>query len=176
MHILAKNSSGGLMHILRRIYNSLRSRGVNCLEQDSLGNSALHYAVESNCYDLCEILISEGISINAVNNEGQTALSLVMRGENGASKILRPLNPIGNDFKTLFTLLAKNGADMNICYPEDSYPNEKNYKCSIIINIVRRNSLEMDQLRANILCLFEYGANLKTVDSHGRDVLMHSIM
>ena len=89
-----------------------------------------------------------------------------MRGSNAANEILKPI----------FTLLAKNGADMNICYPEDSYPNEKNYKCSIIINIVRRNSLEMDQLRANLLCLFEYGANLKTVDSHGRDVLMHSIM
>lgn len=177
MHILAKNSNGGLMHILRRIYDSLRSRGVNCLEQDSLGNNALHYAVQSNCYDLCQILISEGISVNSVNHEGQTPLSLIMRGENGASIVLRQLNPVaGVDHKTLFTLLANSGADMNICFPEDSFPDEKNYKCSIIINIVRRNSIPMDQLRANLLCLFEYGANLKTVDSRGRDVLMHSIM
>lgn len=32
MHILAKNSHGGAMHILKRIYEQLRKRGVNCLE------------------------------------------------------------------------------------------------------------------------------------------------
>ncbi len=53
MHILAKNSSGGLMHILKRIYDQLKKRGVNCLEQDNLGNNALHYAVDCQCYDLC---------------------------------------------------------------------------------------------------------------------------
>jgi len=59
MHILAKNSSGGLMHILKRIYDQLRKRGVNCLENDSFGSNALHYAVEAGCYDLCKILIEE---------------------------------------------------------------------------------------------------------------------
>ena len=34
MHILAKNSNGGLMHILKRIYDQLKKRGVNCLEND----------------------------------------------------------------------------------------------------------------------------------------------
>ncbi len=57
MHIFAKNSSGGLMHILKRIYDQLKKRGVNCLEQDSLGNNALHYAVDCQCYELCKILI-----------------------------------------------------------------------------------------------------------------------
>jgi hypothetical protein len=66
-----------------------------------------------------------------------------MRGSNAANEILKPI----------FTLLAKNGADMNICYPEGSYSDEENYKCSIIINIVRRNKLEMDVL-AKLICLF----------------------
>lgn len=35
------------MHILKRIYDQLKKRGVNCLERDSLGNNALHYSVES---------------------------------------------------------------------------------------------------------------------------------
>jgi hypothetical protein len=99
-----------------------------------------------------------------------------MRGERAATQILRPYNANDPNYKTLFILLAKNGADMNFCYPEDSYPEEKNYKCSIMINIVRKNKFEIEQLRANLICLFEYGANLKTVDSHGRDVLMYSIM
>jgi len=45
-----------------------------------------------------------------------------------------------------------------------------------LINIVRYNSLAMDQLRNNILCLFDFGATLDTVDSQGRDVIMHAIM
>ena len=84
MHILAKNSTGGLMHILRRIYDQLRKRGVNCLEQDSLGNNALHYSVISRCYDLCSILLEEGIKVNAVNNECHSPLSLLMKGSGGA--------------------------------------------------------------------------------------------
>jgi ankyrin repeat protein len=84
MHILAKNSSGGLMHILKRIYDQLKKRGVNCLEQDNLGNNALHYAVDCGCYDLCQILIQEGININAVNNEGFSPLTILMKGERGA--------------------------------------------------------------------------------------------
>jgi ankyrin repeat protein len=98
MHILAKNSSGGLMHILRRIYNQLRKRGVNCLEQDSLGNNALHYAVTSNCYDLCSILLDEGISVNEINNEGHSPLSLYMKGSGGALKILTPMLPNSVDY------------------------------------------------------------------------------
>jgi len=102
----------------------------------------------SNCYDLCAILISEGIGINAVNSDGHSPLSLHMKGENGAALILRPTD--AHTFvQHLFTLLAKNGADMNFRYPEDSF-GDKNYKCSIMTNMVRRNSLEMDKLRSNL--------------------------
>lgn len=76
------------MHILRRIYDQLRKRGVDCLEIDSLGNNALHYAVESNCYDLCSILLEEGIQVNAVNKEGHSPLSLLLKGKSGALKQL----------------------------------------------------------------------------------------
>jgi len=45
MHILAQNSSGGQFVILKRIYDTLKRRGVNCLARDSLGSNSLHYAV-----------------------------------------------------------------------------------------------------------------------------------
>ena len=51
------------MH-LKRIYDTLKRRGVKCLERDNLDNNALHYAVKSNCFELCEILIKEGINVN----------------------------------------------------------------------------------------------------------------
>jgi len=45
LHILAKNSNGGKFIILKRIYDELKKRGVNCLESDDLKNNSLHYAV-----------------------------------------------------------------------------------------------------------------------------------
>lgn len=78
--------------------------------------------------------------------------------------------------KSMFLLLARNGADMNVRYPEISFPDDKNYKCSILINIVRHASIDMEFMRPNLQCLFEFGAKLSVVDTHGRDALMYAIM
>ena len=77
--------------------------------------------------------------------------------------------------KSMFLLLARNGADMNVRYPEISFPDDKNYKCSILINIVRHASIDMEFMRPNLQCLFEFGAKLSVVDTHGRDALMYAI-
>lgn len=78
--------------------------------------------------------------------------------------------------KSTFLLLARNGADMNVRYPEISFPDDKNYKCPILINIVRHASIDMEYMRPNLQCLFEFGAKLSVVDTHGRDALMYAIM
>ena len=182
MHILAQNSSGGAGQfvILKRIYDTLKRRGVNCLERDSLGSNSLHYAVQQNCFDLCQILVQEGVGINDVNNDGHSPLSLLMKGKDGASRTLRSLQSgqaldLFNS-KSMYLLLAKNGADMNVRYPEESFPEEKNYKCSILINIIRHSAVDMEYMRPNLQCLFEFGARLDVTDSHGRDALMYAIM
>lgn len=72
-------------------------------------------------------------------------------------------------------MLATNGADVNAKYPEVSY-GETDYKCSIMINIVRRCAVDIDQMRNNLHCLLSFNGSLETVDSRGRDVMMHSIM
>jgi ankyrin repeat protein len=53
MHILAMNSkrcgtNSTVFDNMMRICHILRKRGVNCLEQDNLGNNALHYAVQND--------------------------------------------------------------------------------------------------------------------------------
>lgn len=78
--------------------------------------------------------------------------------------------------KSMFLLLARNGADMNVRYPEVAFPDDKNYKCSILINIVRHAAIDMEFMRPNLQCLFEFGAKLSVIDSHGRDALMYAIM
>jgi len=102
-----------------------------------------------------------------------------MQGEGGASETLRSLES-GDELEefesnSMFLLLAKNKADMNVRYPEDSF-HELNYKCSLVINIVRHLAIDMEFLRPNLQCLFEFGARLDVVDSHGRDALMYAIM
>ena len=63
MHVLAENSSGGSFDILKRIYDLLLERGVDCLGVDDLGNTPLHYAA-SKCFDLCKILVEAGVDVN----------------------------------------------------------------------------------------------------------------
>ena len=65
---------------------------------------------------------------------------------------------------------------MNKKYPEVSFTDEKDYKCTILINIIRHSAVDMEYMRPNLQCLFEYGANQSVVDSHGRDALMYAIM
>jgi hypothetical protein len=51
--------------------------------------------------------------------------------------------------QNLFELLANKGADMNHRYPEEAW-DEKDYKCSVMINLVRHNLLEMKEMRSNL--------------------------
>ena len=46
-HILSQNAVGCKYEHLRRIYDTFKKRGVNCLETDNFNRSALHYAVIS---------------------------------------------------------------------------------------------------------------------------------
>jgi len=82
MHILAINSSGSFNYkaVIMRIFNTLKDRGVDCLCQDSLQNNALHYAVKCHASDLVSVLLSHGIQVNVVNTEGQSPLSLALKG------------------------------------------------------------------------------------------------
>lgn len=172
MHILAKNSNGGNFAILKRIYDQFSKRGVNCLEVDAMGNNALHYAMgEARCYDLSQILIQEGIDINAVNNEGYAPINLYLKGVEGASTDLRPTIPSPYSF---FDLCVKNGANLNLPYPEPQKLN-KDFKSTIMINMVMNNLLEMDVMRRNLHCLMDHGARLDTRDSEGADIVMHAI-
>ncbi len=72
-------------------------------------------------------------------------------------------------------MLATSGADVNAKYPEESY-DEKDYKCTIMINIVRRCAVDINRLKNNLDGLLAFNGSLETVDSRGRDVMMHSIM
>ena len=45
-----------------------------------------------------------------------------------------------------------------------------------MINIVRKCAVEIDRLRNNLHTLMSFNGSLETVDSKGRDVMMHSIM
>lgn len=79
MHILAKNSSDGQFTHLKRIFDILNKRGVDCLAVDSMKSNSLHYAVESNSFELSSILIQGNINVNQINQEGHSPFSLLIK-------------------------------------------------------------------------------------------------
>ena len=56
-------------------------RGVNCLEQDGYGRTALHYAVESRNKDLVLMLLSEGADPTLQDVYGFSPLILYLKGK-----------------------------------------------------------------------------------------------
>ena len=66
MHVLTINSagSGAQMSVIVRIFNTLKTRGVDCLSPDNDNNNALHYAVKNSSRELVELLLKEGIDVN----------------------------------------------------------------------------------------------------------------
>jgi len=72
-----------------------------------------------------------------------------MKGSGGALKQLLSVSLALTPSQNLFELLANKGADMNHRYPEEAW-DEKDYKCSVMINLVRHNLLEMKEMRSNL--------------------------
>ena len=205
MHILAINSSASAQQkaVILRIFNTLQSRGVDCLCADNLGNNALHYAVKCRADELVSLLLGNGIEINLVNNEGHSPLSLALKGANTPTLSNLPaqlMDPI-------WLKLLKHGANCNIIYPEDSHkdsieglkipallPDKKNkrvsaasdaskdaesvcnYRCSVLINYVQHDALTEEQMLATFRSLMQYGAKFDPVDSNGFTVLDHAII
>ena len=50
------------------------------------------------------------------------------------------------------------------------------YKCSILINYARHNTLNESDMLATFKTLLNYGAKFDTTDSNGLTVLEHAIM
>ena len=99
MHILAMNAvnSQSQQGVIKRIFNTLKQRGVDCICEDNTGSNALHYAVKCNAYELVELLIAEGISVNQINSEGHSPLSI-----NLGNKRLTSLNVSNLPFKPIW--------------------------------------------------------------------------
>lgn len=93
---------GGHAHAVR----SLLAHGINPALRDSLGATALHVAAESpeSNTDTVEMLLEYDIDLNAVTQEGETALNLGIRRKS-------------EDF---VKILLKNGADCEIA-PNDGW-------------------------------------------------------
>jgi len=104
--------------------------------------------------------VDEGVSINHVNTEGHTPLSLLAKRAFSVASTFRSIEQ-----NQIFQLLAKNGADVNFLYPVDSFPNENDYKCSILINFVRQISDNYEYLLRELQCFFNFGAKLNIFDS-----------
>jgi len=80
----------GTTLLMRRIRDSapayeaelFKSHGCTLLEQDSLGNTAMHVAAACGSVTFANALVSHGVSIDAANKNGETPLMLATAGYN----------------------------------------------------------------------------------------------
>ena len=130
------------------------------------------------------MLIYDNIQVNAVNVDGHSPLSLALMGKSP------PKLTEDTDFanKTIYQLLIRAGANVNIVYPEDSHrkkplkkdnkeaksaEEEKEYKCSILINYIRHNHLKMEDMVCTLSYLMTNGATFDVVDSKYLKLKLH---
>jgi ankyrin repeat protein len=161
----------------------LKKRGVNCLEADGLGRSALHYAVGGGQKELVEMLLDQGADPRVVDIHGDTPLTLYLKGSK-ACKAVRLYNTVLGIYDPIFELLAKHGADMNTVYTEHSFKPDhkplKVYKCTLLLNFIRHLAhtvIDEDNsfLRSGLLGLMHFGATLDIADNNYRDAMTYAI-
>jgi ankyrin repeat protein len=102
---------------LKRIYDTLLKRGVDSKCKDNFGRNALHYSVISKSMNLVQMLLEVGsYNLNEIDIYGHSPLSLCLKGKNSSS-----LYYFDSTRDTIFTLLCKKGANVNIVYPESDF-------------------------------------------------------
>lgn len=76
------NAASCSIEHLKRIYDALLKRGVDVHAKDMFGRNALHYAVIGGSTQLVELLLCKenNYNPNEVDNEGDTPLSLCLKG------------------------------------------------------------------------------------------------
>ena len=84
-------------------------------------NNALHYAVKCQADYIVSLLLAEGINYDQVNEIGHSPLSLSLQGT--ANPVL---TEIASLIDPIWIKLMKQGADLNIVYPEKSHDDCKN--------------------------------------------------
>jgi len=202
MHILAMNSkkcgtNPTVFDNMMRICTILRKRGVNCLEQDNLGNNALHYAVQCDSLQLVQVLIAEKIDVNAVNNDGHTPFSLYCTKNTSPTGFINLNAPLANmlPFQNIFTTILDAGANLNFRFPfkvpltqaeliearlsRDSKAAVPEHKTTVLINNCqfanqRACGLGKEDF-GQLKYLFSKGCGLGVLDSEGHDGLHYAI-
>jgi ankyrin repeat protein len=138
-----------------------------------VGKSTLfHIAVEKNNLDVVKMFIDSGVDVNKKDRYNSTPLASALEG------MENPISRDTGDYREMFLLLLKNGADPNIMYGHKyAQDNSKNLlseladidSCSGIKNV--RSSKYLNQRRADMISiaklLLSYGANVNASDQKG---------
>jgi len=182
-HILGHVEEKDNLSELPQFLNILYSKHIPLDQKDNFGNTPLHYASKYLFKGFIQFIIKQygnNSILNIRNNDNYIPLILAMKGKN--------INLI--DKKT-FDLLFTN-KDINHIYEEDenlltklSNPNENNYKCTLLLFIVRmlllqpaieKLSTENSNLYYYYTKLIQNGASIMVKDSHGRTSLIYAVL
>jgi len=90
----------------------LLEHGININQQDDLGNTALHYAIETKNLNLTHALLSDCADVNIKNNEGKSSLDLA--NEINDESIKNLINhPPSFDYNTYINSHSENNNNRN---------------------------------------------------------------
>ena len=134
------------------LINVFLERGILLEEQDNVGNTALHYAIDSEVYEAVLGLAHQAV-INKANKKGETPLMRALQ---------RKLYDIAE-------LLLYLGADVNT---------SDNYGCTPLIYAIKHHTLakeELEACKAFIEATLKKGSLLNAQDSDGYTALMHAL-
>lgn len=116
-HVLSRNPCRE--EHMKRIYSTLKERGVGLHERDAFGRAPLHYAAERGSAVLVRLLLEEGASALSLDAQGHSPLTLYMAGEKCRSLQLYDAATGGSD--GVFSSLADAGAALDHLYPETCF-------------------------------------------------------
>lgn len=168
-HIIYYSAIYGKIEILEYLFDE---RKVN--EQNEVGNTLLHLAIENKHIDIIEFLLKKGAYINIKNKYGSIPLSKILNSDQDIVKCV--LNNINNkNFKNdgvdLNEYIVNNESHMLIeHFINKGNVNTRTKSNELLLNIaINKNDID------TVITLLQKGADVNAIDDKGNTALKYAI-
>ena len=175
LHILAMHGKRASYHELQEIYLQFVKRGVPHMAIDTLGRSALHYAIISRNDLLAKVLLNSKYDPNLLDKEGYNAVILLVKGNliTTCTDIIKDVHLAGGNLNVMYKELFEENPIENT---KDEEMKEDDYFTTPLIHLIRhvitRPNL-VKECESFIIWMLEKGADASIVDSKGNDIFIY---
>ena len=175
LHILAMHGNRASYNELQEIYLQFVKRGVPHMAIDSLGRSALHYAIISRNDLLAKVLLNAKYDPNLLDKDGYNAVILLVKGTliGSCQDILKDVHLAGGNINILYKekFDEKSKGDN-----KDEEIEQEEYFTTPLIHLIRYiipNPAFIKQFESFVIWMLEKGADASILDSKGNDIFIY---